>query len=173
MHDARLLDVQKRKPFVIWAVIVFVSAMGWGLFFRQLMQGQPVGSNPAPDWLAWILWAVLGVASPIFFQIFRVRTRLEGESLAVNVLPIWTRWIPLEQIESVEVAEYRPIVDYLGWGIRYVPGRGWGYFVGGTRGVKLRLREHQPVLIGASDPDGLAGEIEAARGANISASSPT
>ena len=71
---------------------------------------------------------------------------------------IWpTRRIAFEDIVGLEVKRYRPLIDYGGWGVRLGPA-GWAYTTGGSVGVKIRLRQGIPVLIGSAHPH----ELEAA-----------
>ena len=55
--------------------------------------------------------------------------------------------------------QYRPILDYGGWGIRWGPGKGWAYNVSGNRGVQLELLDGKQLLIGSQNPEKLAQMI--------------
>jgi hypothetical protein len=74
---------------------------------------------------------------------------------------LWpTRRIAFGDIVGLEVKQYRPLIDYGGWGVR-LGLAGWAYTTGGGVGVKLRLRKGLPVLIGSRHPDELEAAIRA------------
>lgn len=57
--------------------------------------------------------------------------------------------------EVQHVRQYRPILDYGGWGIRWAPGKGWAYTVRGNLGVQLELSDGKRLLVGSQSPEGL------------------
>jgi hypothetical protein len=100
---------------------------------------------------------VILVAALISLSHLDVDVTDSGVTIAFRYL--WpTRRIPFEDITSVEVRRYNPLLEYGGWGVRLGP-RGWGYLTSGNEGVQLRLRKGLPVLIGSSRPQELAAAI--------------
>ena len=80
--------------------------------------------------------------------------RDEGEWLALRFgpLPLLRKTIRYADITGVEVGRTR-IID--GWGIHYMPGRGWTYNVWGFACVKLTLGR-KVIRVGTDDAEGLA-----------------
>ena len=78
-------------------------------------------------------------------------------------VPIYRRAVPITNIHAIEVVQYRPIVDYGGWGIR--AGRDGERVLNarGNRGVRLELADGTRLLIGSQRPEELAETIERAR----------
>ena len=68
--------------------------------------------------------------------------------------------IPLADIESVEVIAFDPIKDFGGFGIRTTK-EGRACLALGTRGVRLKMRSGNPVVIGSQQPEALARAISA------------
>jgi hypothetical protein len=102
---------------------------------------------------ALLLAGVLIMTLSLTFRSLRVVD--EGDALAIRFgpLPLWRRRIRYERIASV--AEDRTsLVD--GWGIHWVPGRGWTYNLWGFDCVRLTLTNDSTVRIGTDDPEGLA-----------------
>jgi hypothetical protein len=52
---------------------------------------------------------------------------------------------------------------YVGWGIRWMPGRYWLWNVSGFLAVELTLRDGATFRIGTDEPDALVRAIEAAK----------
>ncbi len=81
----------------------------------------------------------------------------EGEYLALRFgpLPLLRKTIRYADITGVEIGRTK-IID--GWGLHYIPGRGWTYNVWGFACVKLTLGR-KIVRVGTDDADELAKVI--------------
>lgn len=77
----------------------------------------------------------------------------EGQWLAVRFgpLPLVGKCIRYTDITGVEIGRTR-FID--GWGMQYMPGRGWGYNIWGFSCVKLTLGR-KVVSVGTDDAEGL------------------
>lgn len=58
------------------------------------------------------------------------------------------RFIPWNEIASVEARKYRPILEYGGWGLRGL-GKNRAYNVSGTEGLQLVFKDGRRVLVGS------------------------
>ncbi len=150
-----------RQPWLL-ILIFFLAAMSWYVFFQQIIGGNPFGTNPAPDGVVWGLWAVFGIAFPLFFLALRLTTEVRQDSIHIRFIPGHRPIIRLEEIKSVEVREYRPFREYGGWGIRYSSQYGMAYNVSGNKGVQLELVSGKRILIGSQGPERLANALREA-----------
>ncbi|MCY2953371.1 MAG: DUF1648 domain-containing protein [Planctomycetota bacterium] len=76
-------------------------------------------------------------------------------------LPIRVLRLKLTDITSAQTLEFSPLADFGGWGIRRNR-QMWGYFLRGTRGVKLQTAKGKQYLIGSDHPDRLATILQSA-----------
>jgi hypothetical protein len=145
----------------LWAVILGGTALIWYGAYRQIVRGDPWGSNPAGDGLLVIVWVVVGVVLPSIFLFGGLTTEVRSNGIYVRFAPFHLRWRGWEfdEIEGVELRRYSPLREYGGWGIR-VGQRGWAYNVRGNMGVQLTLRTGERMLIGTQDPSGLLAAID-------------
>jgi hypothetical protein len=79
----------------------------------------------------------------------------EGDALALRFgpLPLFRKRIPYSRIQAAE-RDRTTVVD--GWGIHWVPGRGWTYNLWGFDCVRLTLTNGRTIRVGTDDPEGLA-----------------
>lgn len=105
---------------------------------------------PAVAGLNLIIAAVLALTALTFA---RLTVRDEGQWLALRYgpLPLFRKRIRYADITSVEPGQSK-IID--GWGIHYVPGRGWTYNLWGFDCVKLTLGK-KTIRVGTDDVAGL------------------
>ena len=132
-------QVQQFRQTWIWLLIVLLVGITWYGFLQQIALGKPFGGNPAPDLMMWIFWIVFGVGLPLLFYFVKLIVEVKEDGIHIRFFPLHSRTILFKNLRSYEVRQYRPILDYGGWGIRWRPGKGWAYNVSGNRGVQLEL----------------------------------
>jgi len=135
------------------------------MFVQQIVLGIPIGTSPPPDSAVWLMWGMLGIVGPGIVWLLRLTIEVRTDEVVVRYRPLLVKRFRMSEIESVEAVTYRPMRDWLGWGIRWLPWKGWAYTISGDRGVVLRFRDGGRVLIGARDPEGVAGVIASVLGA--------
>jgi hypothetical protein len=155
-------EVQRFRQWWLWLLIVIVAVVGWYGFYIQIVMQRPFGTNPGPDWLVWIVFLFFGLGFPLMFFVIKLVTVLDHNHLQVALRPFHSRTIPLAEIKSAAVREYRPIMEYGGWGIRWSSTHGKAYNVSGRRGVQLVLTDGRQVLIGSQRANELAKAINGA-----------
>lgn len=156
-------EVQRLRHWWIWVVVALVFVLAWWSFVQQIVLGRPFGNNPAPDGLVWAITAICGVLVPLLFLAMRLETTVDGQGVRLHYVPLRNRWIDASDIHSHEVATYRPIREWGGWGIRFGFRRGWAYTAYGNRGVQLVLADGRQLLVGSQRPEALAAALEALR----------
>lgn len=149
-------EVQKFREWWVWLLVCGGIALAWYGFIQQIVFGEPFGTNPAPDWAMWLILLAIGIGLPAFFYSLTLIVEVTGDRILIRYAPVLRRTIHFEEIESYAVRTYSPIWEYGGWGIR-----GWGhgkraYNVSGNRGVDIKLRDGNEILIGSQQPEKLA-----------------
>lgn len=161
----RYREVQRARMWWAWLAIALLPlTTGWS-FVQQVLLDRPWGNNPAPDWLVWVLFLLFGLGMPAFFLFWlRLITEVSDSEVRVRLVPLNFGWVrfPVGEIESAEARQYRPIREYLGWGIRLGPS-GRAYNLNGDRGVQLKLASGQRILIGSDRADELEIAIRKVR----------
>lgn len=141
---------------VVWAAALLV----WYGFYLQIGTGIPFGTNPAPDWVMWVITAAFGICMPVFFLLIRLEVRVGGGRLSYRAYPLHLQFrdVPCREIAAAEAVSYRPLREYGGWGIRRGRG-GPAYTVSGNRGVRVTLAGGTSILIGSQRADELAAAL--------------
>jgi len=160
-----ILFREDQKFNQIWVlIVVFIPVvLAWYAAIQQLFLDKPFGTNPAPDSVLWIIWAVFGIAFPLFFFSVKLSTEVRHDGIYIRFFPFHRefRTLPFEAIKKYEVRDYSPFREYGGYGIRY--GRsGKAYNVSGKRGIQLELVSGRKILIGSKKPENLAEAIRTA-----------
>ncbi|MEA2095626.1 MAG: DUF6141 family protein [Candidatus Cloacimonadota bacterium] len=152
-------EVQQFRQIWIWFLIILLAGIAWYSFFQQIIFGKPFGSNPAPDLAMWITLIAVGIGIPLFFYSVKLTVEVSKDGIYIRFFPLYTRTVLFRDLKNYEVRQYRPILDYGGWGIRWDSGKGWAYNVSGNRGVQLELANGKRLMIGSQNPEKLAEMI--------------
>ena len=110
------------------------------------------GSRQQP----FLMVVVLSAAAPIFLftQSFHYLTvRDEGDALAIRFgpLPLLRKRIPYSRITAVEPGR-TSLLD--GWGVHWIPGRGWTYNIWGFDCVTIHMGK-RVIRVGSDDVENL------------------
>ncbi len=143
------LEVQRFTQWWLRAILFGVAALSAWIFVQQIVLGRPFGNHPAPDWVVWLLLFAVGMGLPLLLLTMTMQTRVTPGRITIRFSPLYRRTIPLNSVTSFRARTYRPIREFGGWGIRWVPGKGVAYNVSGNQGVELRLTNGRIILIGS------------------------
>jgi Family of unknown function (DUF6141) len=156
-------EEQRFRQWWIWAIVIAPATLAWLAFIAQIIRGKPVGQNPAPDWLVWVIWLLIGIGLPLLFGRMALVLEVTPERVLVRYRPFTRRAIALADIERVEERTYNAIKEYGGWGVKGWSKEKMAYNVRGDRGVELTLKDGRRVMLGSQRADELAAAIEAQR----------
>jgi hypothetical protein len=151
---------QRFRQWWAWIAILLPAVVAWLLFVQQIIGGTPVGDDPAPDWFIWLFTAVMGVGFPLWFAVLTLETVVDGDGVHVRFRNgIGRKDVGFDEIAEVEAREYRPILEFGGWGLRWGRHQRRAFSASGSRGVELTLGDGRSLLIGSQRADELAGVI--------------
>ncbi len=161
---AAIYREEQRFGWWVYGLLAVLMALAWALFEgRGPIVAPPVGQHGHR--------VVVGVAaglllSPVVILVGLLRMTTVVLPTEVRVwfgfIPTYRRSIAIGSVRRVEIVQYRPIVDYGGWGIRF--GRDGERVLNarGDRGVRLHLIDGSKLLIGSQRPEELALAVEGA-----------
>jgi hypothetical protein len=158
-------EVQKFEQFWIWLIVLGIAALMWYAAVQQLLMHRPFGDRPMPDIMMIIFWLVFGIGLPTLFIYARLITEVRIDGIYLRFIPFQGKFqkIAFEELKGFEAREYRPIMEYGGWGIRF-GSKGKAYIVSGNRGVQLEFTNGKRLLIGSQRADEFRQAIETASG---------
>ncbi|MGI5940608.1 MAG: DUF6141 family protein [Thermoleophilia bacterium] len=159
-------EVQRFRQWFLWVPALVVTGVIWWQFVEQVVRGNPQGTEPIPDYLAWILTLVFGVGIPVFMAFLRLVTEVRLGLLSVGLAPFRSRLIPVHEIHGARSREYSPMAEFGGWGIRTASDGSRAYNAYGTMGVQLTLTDGSRILVGTQRAEELLAALRAA-GAKI------
>jgi hypothetical protein len=147
-------EVQGFRQWWIWLLLLFVTGLAWYGAVQQVVLKKPFGSNPAPDAILIMIWAVFGVLFPLLFYSLRLVTEVKVDGLYIRFFPLQFHQhkISLGEIKEYEIRSYSALREYGGYGIRYGK-NGKAYNVSGSRGVQFEFQDGKRLLVGSQKPE--------------------
>lgn len=160
-------EEQRFRQVWLWVILILTCTIPWIGLIIQIILGQKIGNNPAPDWLIILIWLVFGVGFPVFFYLLRLITEVRNDGIYLRFFPFHRKFkvYPYDEIDSFAVREYKPIREFGGWGIRYGLS-GKAYNVYGNKGIQLILKNKKRLLIGSQKADEFYKAIQKALSKN-------
>lgn len=148
----------------LWALLIGGLALSLGATIHTVVA---IYHRPCPPpagfwWqLAFPNSLVLLIVSLFVWTRLVTEVRPGGIFLAFRPFQFRPKMISYSDIVKHEAVNYRPIVDYGGWGIRR--GRnGHAYNVSGNRGLLLTLKSGKTFLIGSQQVERLKAAVDTA-----------
>ncbi len=156
-------EAQRFRQLWIWILLAIVAAAAWYFFFEGVLFG---GANNDVDIAIFVaVWAFSGIILPLFFNFLRLESEVRSDGVHVRFFPFHLKFkrFAWDEIAGYEPVEYRPIMDYGGWGIRY----GWkgkAYNISGKEGVMFSFKDgRRDLLIGSRHPTEFVESIKIAK----------
>ncbi len=88
-------EVQRFRQWWLWMLVSGPAVLAWLPFIQQILRGEPVGQNPAPDWVVWLLWLLIGLGLPFLFGRLRLVLEVTDADVLIRYRPFSRRTIPL------------------------------------------------------------------------------
>jgi hypothetical protein len=154
-------EAQRFRMWMFWLPIAVVTIIVWYEFGQQVVRGNPQGSQPLPDWAAWVLTIVFGLGFPAFAALVRLVTEVRRGEMTVGLFPFRRARIRLADVREAEVRQYSAQREFGGWGVRTGPS-GKAYCAYGDMGVQLWLTNSERIIIGSQRVEELAAALRAA-----------
>ena len=144
-EDPIFREVQRFRQPWIWALL-------GGVALLVLVLG-PV---------AWGGLLVVGAVAGLVYSL-RLLTEVRADGIYLKMSPLHRsfRRISWSEIERYESRRYRPLREFGGWGIRWVPGK-LAYNVSGNRGIWIERTDGRVVLVGSQHPEEFVTAIDKA-----------
>lgn len=145
-----------RQSFVPWLMLAAIVAViaGFGVaMYQQLYLGQTPGNGSSDQELIWgsIISIVLMSGTFLFILNRKLITEIWTDGIRYKFAPFVRKMkhIPLTEIASVEVAKYKPIVEFGGWGVRKrFLARKTAYNISGNVGLRVILKNGSQIVFG-------------------------
>lgn len=142
---------QKWNLFLITPVCVGFILFQFYSLYSQLVWKKPVGSDPLSDtWLILVSFFVIPLMVFLIwlFSVTKLTVRVDNEKIFIRFYPMIKREVLISDIDSFEIKEFNPIIDFGGWGLRYsIRWKTTGYIMKGKVGVHIHLKNGKNLLI--------------------------
>ncbi|NER14549.1 hypothetical protein GWK08_13930 [Leptobacterium flavescens] len=141
---------EKQRFAPLW-LCVFLFIIGVYLIYRtyqQLFLGIPLGDYPMSNTgLVVFTISLLGVFC--FLCVLSLSLSIDAKFISIHFFPLFRKKIPIQDIEKMEVIEYKMLSAGIRISIKY----GSVYRIRGNKGLSIKLKNGKKFLIGIRNED--------------------
>ena len=152
-------ETQRFRQKWIWCIVVGVPSLIVIILILNIMEHPDQFGS---DWFVSLIAAIILVGLVAYLLWYsRLDTVIDYEGITYRFVPFHRnpRHITWSSVSAAVVRQYRPIVEYGGWGLRW-GFSGLAYNVSGNMGLQLILNNGRRVLIGTQKPLELEDTIQ-------------
>ncbi len=139
-------EFYEKQRFTQWWIYAVLGAIVLGTALADYSEYGAFRWQQPGMWLAVALLAL--------FWLFRLETRITPAGIQYRFFPLHLQWktILREKLRYAWVRQYKPLLEYGGWGIRFGV-NGKAYNTRGNMGIQLELQNGNKILIGTQQPE--------------------
>jgi hypothetical protein len=146
-------EKQRFNQWWIWLMLIGLTLFSYYTCIQEVVYGNVIGSSGPSGNGAYLPPIIMSVIT-LLFMLFKLETRIDTEGIHVRFFPFHGKWrsYPWTSIKEASVREYRPLVEYGGWGLRGL-GSNRALNVSGKTGIQLTFQNGDKLLIGTQNGD--------------------
>lgn len=142
---------QETQRNILSFVIPIPLAVGFGIMAAvQIISGKPIGNKPAPDFVLVIIFLLM-VAFAFFVGKQKLETSVTPDEITAKIGIVGQANISLSDVKSILIRKYKPVKEFLGWGVRYNSTTDC-FTMSGDIGLELTMANNKKILIGTQKP---------------------
>jgi hypothetical protein len=158
------LIFRERQKFPTWLCWLVDLSMILAALLSLFALKKEFSGRRLPETADVLITVIVGIGVPIaivvLFLLLKLETEVRTDGLYIRFFHIHFRKFLPEDLKEGYARQYKPILEYGGWGIRYgLFGKGKVYNIRGNEGVQLVFRSGRKLLIGTQRPQELEKAI--------------
>jgi hypothetical protein len=155
VKDEKILFSETQRLTQWWLWLLLFAILGAMIFKTDaVIDIESYGFGNFKSLIPALLWSLIMV----FIYSFKLQTIITDKAIYFKYSPFHRKFkkFTIENIESLKIVKYKPIADYLGWGIRVSFSTGIiAYTTSGNRGLEICISNQSIFLLGTQDPEKL------------------
>ncbi|MEA5403783.1 DUF6141 family protein [Arcicella sp. DC2W] len=155
-------EKQRFTQIWVWLLLLSINWLYFGPYIKDEFFPDPPFISKVYNFLPeFYIGVVIIMLTNIFFIIIKLETKIKVDGIYVRFFPIHLsfKFYTWEDLDQCFVREYRPLLDYAGWGYRG-SSKKRVLTVSGNKGIHLVMKDGTKLLIGTKKPDEVIEVLE-------------
>ncbi len=147
--EALFYEKQRFNQWWLWLLLAVIGYFIFQPIYFLISENEGLSTD---QWVGFVFIALV----ILLFVLVKLETKVQEDGIYVRFFPFIPKFkfYPWETISVAVVRKYSPLMEYGGWGVRW--GRnGTAYNVKGNKGLQLKFKNGNALLIGTQKPDEL------------------
>ncbi len=155
----------------LWIAIIIGFAIVFYGMIEQVFFGIPFGNRPMSN-NGLIISNSIFILVGLLMMSMQLKTEIREGGIYYQLFPFHLKMkkIAFDDIEKIYVREYKPLMEYGGWGIRLgLFGKGWAINLSGNKGIQIEFKDKgkRKFLIGTQKSEEVEVVLGKLKNANI------
>ena len=154
-----VLIFREQQKFSTWFYWLVILSLVFAALLSLFVLKKKFPGQSSPETGEVLIVVIVGIGIPLaimlLFLLVKLETQVLSNGLYIRFFPVhihFKKFSP-EDLKECYARQYKPILEYGGWGIRYGWfGKGKVYNIRGNQGVQLVFRSGRKLLIGSQRP---------------------
>ena len=160
MMKEAFYEKQRFTQWWIWLLLTVLTVFSYYTCVQEVVYGNVIGNTGPSGNAAYVPPIIMSVIS-LLFLLFKLETKIDSAGIHVRFYPFHGKYrsYPWSSIKEATVRNYRPLIEYGGWGLRGL-GSNRALNVSGKIGIQLLFQNGDKLLIGTQERDASSKAIE-------------
>ena len=153
-------EKQQFTQWWMWLLLGSLTLFSYYVCVEEVVYGRVVG-NTGPSGNGAFVPPIIMTVISVLFLLMKLETRIDSTGIHVRFFPFHGKWrsFPWSSISAAQVRDYRPLIEYGGWGLRGI-GSNRALNVSGNTGIQLTFKNGDKLLIGTQQGSEAMAAIE-------------
>mgnify|MGYP001004894480 CR=1 FL=1 len=142
-------EKQRFNQWWLWLLLLIIGYFIFEPIYFSLSEGKTLSVD---QWIGFLILTLI----ILLFLLVKLETKIQDNGIYVRFFPFIPKFkfYPWGNISIAVVRKYSPLMEYGGWGVRW-GGNGTAYNVKGNKGLQLKFKSGNALLVGTQKPDEL------------------
>jgi len=148
-------ETQRLRQWWLWLILLFINGLNIWFVIKKYLYKEVFTNTAYHSYAGAEIATLITVLVTVLLLTMKLETIIQTDRIKVRFFPFHLSFKQYlaGTIRAAYIRNYKPILEYGGWGIRFgLFGKGKAFNVSGNHGIQLVFKDESKLLIGTQKP---------------------